>query len=74
MGFGRFLGWNFVASLGWASAVVSAGYICGDDIASVIDRVGTAVSGAVIVVVIAAILWRRKSSKRQPIESSARPD
>jgi membrane-associated protein len=71
MGFGRFLGWNFVASLGWASAVVSAGYLFGDDVASVIDRVGTAASVAVIAVVIAAIVWRRRSSGRQRTESGA---
>lgn len=74
MGFGRFLAWNFVASLGWASAVVSAGYFFGDDVASVIDRVGTAVSVGVIVVVVAAILWRRRSRREQRTESAAQLD
>lgn len=52
MGFGRFLAWNVVASLAWAGAVVSAGYVLGDDIASVIDRVGGLVSVVVVVALI----------------------
>jgi membrane-associated protein len=54
MPFGRFLLWNVLASLTWATTVVSLGYVFGRHIGSAVERVGLAIS----VVVVGALVVR----------------
>jgi membrane protein DedA with SNARE-associated domain len=44
----------------WSSAVVLLGFIWGDDLADIIDRVGLALSAAVVGAIIAVIWWSRR--------------
>lgn len=54
MRFRRFVPWNVAASLSWGTAVVSAGYLLGADVAGFVDRLGQVVSAAALV---ALALW-----------------
>lgn len=59
MPFGRFLLWDFAASLSWTAAVVTAGFVFGDDIAAAVDRWGQ-VASAAILVGLGAWWWARR--------------
>jgi membrane-associated protein len=43
----------------WSSTMALLGYVWGDDIADVVDRVGLVVSGVVIAALVAVVLWSR---------------
>jgi membrane protein DedA with SNARE-associated domain len=53
------------SALAWCSAVVLLGFVWGDDIADVIDRVGLALS-ATVVVAIVVIVWMSRRRRAQP--------
>ncbi len=61
--FRAFLAWNAAASVSWASAVVLLGWWLGEPIASAVDRIGTAVSVAVVAA-IAGFWWVRRRRRR----------
>jgi membrane protein DedA with SNARE-associated domain len=56
-----FVGWNVAASLAWASVVVLLGWGFGERVASVVDRVGLGLSAVVVLALIGAWWWRRRS-------------
>jgi len=59
MPYRRFLPWNVAASLAWAGLTVTLGYAIGEEIATVVDRAGWAITGTVVAVAIGWFLWRR---------------
>lgn len=59
MPYRRFLPWNIAASLAWGGVTVTLGYFVGERIASLVDRAGWAISGVVVVAVLAWFLVRR---------------
>jgi undecaprenyl-diphosphatase len=63
----QLLAWDAPSSLAWAAAVASVGFVWGDDAAELVDRVGLAVSLAVVaaIVLIAWLLRRRSSGKAE---------
>jgi membrane-associated protein len=65
MSFGRFLAWDALASLSWSTAIVSAGFVFGDDVASVVDRSGRVLSGLVLVGLIVWWWARRRRVRRR---------
>jgi membrane protein DedA with SNARE-associated domain len=58
--FGWFVAWDAPSCLAWAATVVLAGYVFGDDVAKVVDRVGLAISAVVVVVLGAVWLVHRR--------------
>jgi membrane-associated protein len=69
MPFRRFFAWNVLASVTWASTVVSVGYFFGRHIGPSVERVGFAIS-AVVVTVLALRWWRRRRSADQRTTST----
>lgn len=59
MPFARFFVWDVAGILSWTATVVTVGFVFGDDMASVVDRWGHAVS-AVVVVGLAGWWWTRR--------------
>lgn len=55
----RFALWDAPAVVAWCTAVVTIGYVFGEEIAELVDRVGLAVSGVVITLLIGWWLWKR---------------
>jgi membrane-associated protein len=60
MPYRRFLAWDAPAAILWTSAVVSAGFYFGDDIAGVVDRIGLGVSLVVVALLVALFAVRRR--------------
>lgn len=57
----RFLAWDVPSAAAWCTAVATIGFVWGDDIADVVDRVGIGVSIAAIAgIVLVALIWRRR--------------
>lgn len=71
MPYGRFLVWATPAALLWATAVASAGWYLGDDVAATIDRLGWWVSIVVVAVVVIVWLVRRRCTSHASAPSSA---
>lgn len=63
MPYRRFLAWDIPAALAWASLVATLGYVYGDDVAGVLDRVGVAISLVALVTIAVVVLWRRRSAR-----------
>lgn len=63
MAYERFLAWNVAASVAWVGLVITLGHQFGDDIASVVDRVGVVVSVVVVIAIVAA--WRFRVARRR---------
>jgi membrane protein DedA with SNARE-associated domain len=57
MPFHRFLLWNVLASVSWATTVVGAGYVFGRHIGPTVERVGFVISAVVVAVL--AVRWFR---------------
>jgi membrane-associated protein len=57
-----FLAWDVPSALLWASAVATAGYVAGDEVASTVDRVGWAISLVVVALLLGWYLVRRRRS------------
>jgi membrane-associated protein len=64
MPFRRFLPWDAVAAVLWVTTMVWLGALLGDDIARVVDRVGTGIS--LVVVGLIAIVVLIRSRRRRP--------
>jgi membrane-associated protein len=73
MSYPRFLAWNVAASIAWVTAVVTAGYVFGETIASAIDRVGIIVSAVVVVGIVAWVLYRRRGRRAEESEVESSP-
>lgn len=58
----RFLAWDVPAAVGWVSVVASLGWVFGDDVASLVDRIGGWVSAAAVAVLAAIWFLRRRKS------------
>jgi undecaprenyl-diphosphatase len=52
------------SAVAWSATMAGLGYVFGDDIADVIDRVGLLVSAAAIVVIVAVIWWGKRRRTR----------
>jgi undecaprenyl-diphosphatase len=76
MPYRRFLAWDALAAVLWVTTMVWLGALLGDDIARVVDRIGTAIS-LVVVGVIALVLVvrsrRRRTRPPAPAPGSGRP-
>jgi membrane-associated protein len=57
MPFRRFILWNVLASITWATTVVTVGYVFGRHVGPTVERVGLAIS--VVVLSVLAIRWYR---------------
>jgi membrane-associated protein len=65
MPYRRFLPWNVLASLVWTSAVISAGYLIGRHIETLVSRASLVVTGIIVIAV--ATWWviaRRRRARR----------
>ncbi len=71
MPFRRFLVWDAVAAVLWVTTMVWLGHLLGDDIASVVDRVGTGVSVVVVTALVAVLVVR--SRRRPAVDEQRRP-
>lgn len=64
MPYPRFLAWEIPAAIGWVSVIASLGWVFGDDVASLVDRVGGWIS--IVVLAVLAAIWflhrRRKAT------------
>ena len=69
MAFPRFLVWNVAASLTWATAVVTVGYYAGPTLADAVDRVGGWVSAAVVALLVAVWVIRRRRRRAGDLRS-----
>ncbi|MEQ1786226.1 MAG: DedA family protein [Acidimicrobiales bacterium] len=56
-----FLMWNVAASISWATAVVLVGFWLGEPVAETVDRIGTLLSVAAVLVVGVAWWWMHRS-------------
>lgn len=75
MPYRRFLPWNLLASLCWTTAVITAGYVFGENVEAVISEVGLAVAGTVIAIAVLVYLVRKRSSSgRAPQPANAGVD
>lgn len=66
MPFTRFVAWNVAASVTWTATVVTLGYVAGSEVASAVDRAGGWLSVAVVALVVAWLLWRRRARRAAP--------
>jgi membrane protein DedA with SNARE-associated domain len=64
MRYRSFLPWNVAASVLWVGTVVCLGAAFGDDIASVVDRVGLAVSALAVIALAGVFVSRRRRAVR----------
>lgn len=66
MSYGRFLVWNVLASVSWVTAVLTTGYLAGEAVADLVDRVSLGLS--IVVVTAIAVVWflRRRSEAGSP--------
>jgi len=64
MPYPRFLAWNAAASICWTSTVISAGYLFGRNVDVIVGEFGLAIAIAIVAVVIAAWLFRRRPASR----------
>ena len=55
----RFYAASIPSAIAWSATMALLGFVWGDDIADVVDRVGLVVSGAVVAAIVAAVLWSR---------------
>jgi membrane protein DedA with SNARE-associated domain len=69
--FRSFLAWNVAASVLWAAVTIAVGAGFGRGMASTVDRLGTWVSAAVVLVAVGWLL-RRAKRRRQPHEQHSR--
>jgi membrane-associated protein len=60
MPYRRFLRWDAVAAALWVTTMVWLGVLLGDDIARVVDRIGTAVSLVVVGSIVLAVFLRSR--------------
>jgi membrane protein DedA with SNARE-associated domain len=71
MPFRRFFVWNVAASVCWAGLVISLGYVFGESIASVLDRLGLWLSVVVVGFVAAYLVFRWWRKRRTSARASA---
>ena len=55
--------WDAPSALGWSAVVATLGFVLGDDIASVVDRLGLVVSLAAVTVI--AVTWAVRRHRRE---------
>lgn len=60
MPFSRFLPWDAVAAVLWVTAMIWLGAAFGDDIANVVDRIGTGISLVVVAAIALVVLLRSR--------------
>ena len=70
MPYRRFLAWNIAASICWTGLVVSAGYLLGQNIETVVDNIALIVSIAIVVGVTGWLLYRRVKRRRTMARAS----
>lgn len=60
----RFAAWDAPSAVAWCAVVVTVGFVWGDDIADLVDRIGLGISAVVVIALIVAfvIVKRRRSS------------
>jgi membrane-associated protein len=68
MPYPRFLVWNVAASLLWAGGVLTLGYVLGDEVARIVDRVGLGISIVVISVIVAVYVIRKVRANKQSVD------
>lgn len=61
----RFYAASVPAAVAWSTLLATVGFVWGDEIADVIDRLGLAVSAVVVVVLVAVLLWSRHRRKQR---------
>ena len=59
----RFLAWDAPSAIAWSATVASVGYLYGDDIAGLVDRIGTGLSLAVVLVLIGWTVLRHRNTR-----------
>lgn len=64
MPYPRFLAWNVAASICWAGLIVSAGYLLGHNIETLVDNIGLVVSITAVVVVAGWLGYRKVKQVR----------
>jgi undecaprenyl-diphosphatase len=76
MPYQRFLVWDAAAAVLWVTAMIWLGALLGDDVARVVDRVGTGISLVVVAIILLVVLvrtrgfppWRRTATTSPPAE------
>jgi len=65
MPYRRFFGWNVAASICWTTIVITAGYLFGRNVTTVVSEAGLAVAITVVLVAVAIVLHRRHRRARR---------
>jgi membrane-associated protein len=64
--FRRFLLWDVPAAMAWSATVVTAGFLVGDDIAQLVDRIGTGISVVAVGGILGVVAWRHHQARGEP--------
>jgi membrane-associated protein len=60
MPYRRFLAWDAAAAVLWVTVMIWLGALLGDDVARVVDRIGTGISLVVVGAIILVVVLRTK--------------
>jgi membrane protein DedA with SNARE-associated domain len=66
MPYRRFLLWDAVAALLWVTTMVWLGALLGDDIARVVDRIGTGISLVAVGIIVLVLVVRSRRRRTRP--------
>jgi len=74
MSWPTFLFWNALGGIAWAASVTLSVYFLGDIAERAIDVVGPAAAGAVVLALIAFVIYRRRHRAVEPRSTSSGGD
>lgn len=64
--YGWFVAWDAPSALLWSATVATAGYVFGDDVARIVDKIGFGISVlAVLAVIVYVVIRRRRRGDRE---------
>ncbi len=67
----RFFASAAPSAVAWSAAITTIGFVWGDDIADVVDRVGLGISLIVVATIVVALVVARRSRSKRPSERAS---